>query len=377
MTLSEFILSDTESILAEWEKYATTIHSAANMDTAALRDHAEAILRNIAHDIAQPQTAAQQEAKSKGEGPDHAGDTAAQAHAVGRQLEGFSLTEMVSEYRALRASVIRLWIRKVPSADHRMLDQMTRFNEGIDQALSESIERYSNEIDRSRELFLGVLGHDLRSPLGAMLHAAQYLLGAGKLSGGHAEAASIITRSGTHLQGMISDLLDVTRTRLGQSLPITLAETNAAAVCKEAVDDARAYHPDHAVTFHSAGDVHGSWDAARLRQMLSNLIENAIRYGSAGTPVTVSAIGDADRVVLAVHNEGNPIPEAERGTIFEPLAQGERSAAERKKAGGIGLGLYIARAIAQAHGGSIGVESSQERGTIFAATLPRNRGQHS
>lgn len=373
MKLSDFILSNMEPILGEWEKYAKTISSATGMETAALRDHAEAILKAIAQDIARQQTPEEQEAKSKGQGPEQADDTAAESHASDRQSEGFSLNEMVSEYRALRASVIRLWTRELSLADREALEEMTRFNEAIDQALTQSVARYSARLDRSRELFLGIVGHDLRSPVGAVINYAQYLLRSNDLSGAQAKAASAISRSGTRLRAMISDLLDVARTRLGQSLPLAPAQIDLVPTCEEAIEEAQAYHPERVIALSVSGDLKGTWDEARLRQMLCNLVENAIRHGAADAPVVVSVVGMPLDVSLSVHNEGLPISESARRRIFEPLARGEEDPVNHRRAGSMGLGLYIARAIVQAHGGSIDVESSKEAGTTFTARLPREK----
>ena len=360
-----------EAILAEWEKYAKTIPAAEGLDTAALRDEAAEILKAIARDLEQAQTAEQQQSKSKGQGPNRSGDTASEQHAVDRQTAGFSLNEMVSEYRALRASVIRLWTRDMATADRNTLYEMTRFNEAMDEALTKSIARYSSRLDRSRELFLGVLGHDLRNPLGAVLNSAQYLLHSEGLSGAQTKAASAIWRSGTRLGQMISDLLDVARTRLGQALPIERKQIDLAAICQQAVEEKHAYHPEHSVVLNTSGNLLGMWDEARLAQMISNLLENGIRHGGVGTPVTISAIGETNSVTLIVHNEGNPILDAARERIFEPLTRGEANAADPKKAGGLGLGLYIARSIAVAHGGNIEVDSSADKGTAFTVRLPR------
>lgn len=368
--LAEFILDNLEPILAEWETYARSIPPAAEFDTQALRDHAELMLKAIADDIGQAQSDRQQEQKSKGLAPRAAGDTAAEKHAVGRQSEGFSLSQMVSEYRALRASVIRLWTRKMQSADRDTLYEMTRFNEGIDQALTEATHRYSQRLDHSRDLFLGVLGHDLRSPLGAVLNSAEYLMQCDGLTGPQIKATSTILRSATRIQEMIADLLDVTRTRLGESLPINPGPAELGSICRQVIEEARAYHPEQVISFEASGLLEGTWDEARIGQLVSNLVENAIQYGAADRPVTVSLEGDDDAITLSVHNEGKPIPKPVLRRIFEPLAQHEKKRTTGEQ-GGLGLGLYIASAIVHAHRGSIDVESSSEAGTTFIAQLPR------
>lgn len=371
-TLAEFILGNMEAILADWESYARTLPDAAGLDTLALRDHAKQILQTIAKDVVCPQSADQQEAKSKGLGAVSArGDTAAEEHAVMRQRQGFGLTIMVSEYRALRASVLRLWTREVAFAAEDSFEEMTRFNEALDQALSESVARYSEQLDRSRELFIGVLGHDLRSPLSAVLYAAQYLQSTEDLSGAQSKSVSTILRSGLRLRSMVSDLLDVTRTRLGQSLPIDRRRVDLAKTCREMIDEAQAHHPEHVLRLRTSGELVGDWDEARLFQMLSNLVDNAVRHGAHGRPVTVSANGAADQVTLSVHNEGVPMSEAARHRIFEPLVHAAGSVGvTSNQASGLGLGLYIARAIVEAHGGSIDVRSTQGDGTTFVACFP-------
>src|SRR5688572_18680596 len=156
MVLSEFIVTNLEPILDEWETFAKTIPAAARMDTAALRDDAARILTQIARDMEREQSAGEQEAKSKGKTHRETSDreTGAETHSSARLDSGFDLNEMVSEYRALRATVIRLWTRELSAVDGDALYDLTRFNEGIDQALSESIARYTALNDKSRELFL-------------------------------------------------------------------------------------------------------------------------------------------------------------------------------------------------------------------------------
>jgi signal transduction histidine kinase len=121
--------------------------------------------------------------------------------------------------------------------------------------------------------------------------------------------------------------------------------------------------------FTATGDCHGTWDETRLYQLLSNLVENAIRHGAAAKPVKVEAVGKPDEVQVAVHNDGDPILQSEIRRIFEPMKQAEDTP---KRTEGLGLGLYIARAIATAHHGAIDVESTKETGTTFTVRLPHH-----
>jgi signal transduction histidine kinase len=367
MTLAEFIVRNMELILGEWEKFARTIPAAQGMDTKALRDHAEKMLKAFAHDLVQYQSAEQQAAKSKGKAPEPLckDDTAATAHGTDRFAEGFDLKALVSEYRALRATVTRLWTPEVCSENRET--QLSRFNEAIDQALHESVLRYSDEVNRAREMFLGIIGHDLRTPLGAIQLSAQYLLQTNGLSGDQIKATAVIQRSASRIQKMLSDLLDVTRTRLGGSLPVELKAMDVSHTAKHVAEEAHAFHPTRTVVFTATGDCRGTWDETRLYQLLSNLVENAIRHGATETPVKVEATGKADEVEITVHNDGAPIMQAEIRRIFEPMKQTDDGS---KRAEGLGLGLYIARAIATAHHGAIDVESTKETGTTFTVRLP-------
>src|SRR5688572_6211693 len=161
MSLSDFIEQNMEPILLEWEEFARTVVSAHGLDKEALRDHAEQMLRMMAAQMRGAQSDDEQKSKSRGQAfaAGVLGDTAAQLHANRRFVEGFTLDEMVSEYRAVRASVIRLWVRDHSHEPHGLYE-LIRFNEGIDELLTESVARFSKRLDRARELFMGVLGHD-------------------------------------------------------------------------------------------------------------------------------------------------------------------------------------------------------------------------
>lgn len=372
MLLSDFILENINEILAEWEKFARTIPASIGMDRTALRDEASRILKTIAQDMKRDQSPADQEAKSKGEvlrAPD-AADTGAESHADARLEYGFNLTDIVSEYRALRATVIRLWTRALSTVDGDSLLELTRFNEGIDQAVSESIAHYEAAREHSRELFLGVLGHDLRTPIGVVLMAAEYLLRGGHLTEPQEKAVSQILRSATRIKQMVADLLGVAHIRLGGSLPVDKQPIDLKAECQDVIEEVRALHLQCTLTLNASGDLSVTADSSRIAQLLTNLVQNAIQHGRKGAPITVSVRGESEHIVLKVHNEGSAISESARQRIFDPLVRGEKHD-KPELLGSLGLGLYIAREIAKAHGGSIEVESSDAGGTSFTVLLPR------
>lgn len=367
MTLASFILENIDEILKEWVKFARTLSSASELELEALRDDAEAMLRTVAAQMTSGQSDAQQQAKSHGQEPqnDSGVDSAAEMHGDQRYAHGFTLDELVSEYRALRATVIRLWMRET-SIDERMVYELTRFNEGIDQLLAESVVRFSKQLDRARQLFMGVLGHDLRTDLQLILSCAN---GSERSpSQEHIDEFVLHARAGANnILTMAEDLLDVARTQLGVRLPIEASHMDAALACEEAVQSFQQLHPDAEIRLQIEGDVGGEWDGQRIQQMLKNLVRNAFQHGDPGRAITVSALRGEKNVVFKVHNYGPAIPRALMASIFEPMQQGQ----ERTDRSSAGLGLYIASTVAEGHGGTLSVSSSQEAGTTFTATLPR------
>ena len=375
MRLSEFMLTHREQILSEWDTFARSrLPPTETMDFAAVRDHASGMLDAIAADLNTPESKSEQADKSEGKSdanPDpETPETAAQAHGAARAESGFTVNEMVSEYRALRASVIRLWIDAAGDNPLKDRKDIIRFNEAIDQALAESTERFTQGLDQSKEMFLAMLGHDLRTPLGAIIGSAHVMVNTKEIPERLLKSASLILTSGQRMNALVGDLLDFTRSRLGRGIPIVRAEMDIAKVGRHAVEEIAALHPQRVVNFEATGELHGQWDSARVSQALSNVINNAVQHGSDKTPIHVTLRGDADEVSLAVQNQGPVIPTNQLDKIFDPMhrIEGDKPVAPRDN---LGLGLYIAERIVAAHGGTIGVESSEEKGTTFTIHLPK------
>ncbi|MEW5926245.1 MAG: sensor histidine kinase [Gemmatimonadota bacterium] len=368
-------MANREPILTEWEAFARTCTpAAAPMDIAALRDHADEMLTAIAADLRTHQGKHEQSEKSKGNAPDEAGraDTAAEEHGAGRAASGFTMEQMVAEYRALRASVLRLWTKAEGGLTSADLDDLTRFNEAIDQSLAESVSRYGQNLDQSKDMFLAILGHDLRTPLAAIYTSATFMLDTGELQEPHLTLTTRISASATRTVRMVGDLLDFTRGRLGGGIPIVRDGTNMGKVVHDVVDEMAAAHPRRTLRVEARGEHRGAWDCARISQALSNLVGNALEHGSEETPVTVDLRGDGREVAIAVHNRGPAIPADRLDGLFNPMKVRERSAgaASGGPTGSLGLGLYIAELIVTAHKGRIVVESSEAEGTTFTIHLP-------
>jgi len=376
MRLADFILKNVEPILVEWEAFARTVWPEGKVDSLVMRDHAADILRGTALDMRSSQTATQQSEKSKGTGGSGEAsirvDGASDSHAVERLRSGFKMTALVAEYRALRASVVRLWRESLPEAHLSDLDDLTRFNESIDQSLTEAVRSYTEHVDKARQMFLAILGHDLRNPLSAITLAARMLPMTGKLEPPTAKVAAQISTSASAMGKMISDLLDFTASGLGASMPLSPTVTDLGRLCQDVIDEMRSAHPQHSLHYEQRGDLMGTWDTARLRQVVSNLVGNAVQHGGPASEVNFAVSSDVRTIQMAVRNAGTPIPAEMIPTIFEPLVRGTSPEQQKyRRPGSIGLGLYIAREVVVAHGGRIDVQSSADAGTMFTVSLPR------
>ena len=247
-----------------------------------------------------------------------------------------------------------------------------RCAQAFDRArLLESERRLRVEAERIGELqrlTLGVVGHDLRSPLQAIKMSAAILVQKGDLSSAQAERVVRITRGADRIAAIIRDLLDYTRARQGETLPVDRRDIDLNELCRTIVLEAQSIHPDRDIAFDSSGSCPGAWDATRLGQVISNLLSNALDHGGRACRVRVALAADEAAATITVFNDGTPIPREVQTTIFQPYRRGE--AGERKAGSGLGLGLFIVREIARAHGGDVAVEST-EAGTSFTVRLPR------
>jgi len=378
LRLADFILANTESILLEWERFARSTTPGAAMNRLELRDHAEVILRATVMDMTSAQTPREGSAKSNGHGESGEGslrlDRASAVHGLDRVDSGFDLMEVVSEYRALRDSVVRLWRAEGGAPDANDLDDLTRFNQSIDQSLTESVVTYTRRVDRSRRMFLAILGHDLRNPLSCIMMSTGVVADSANANSQSTEAATQIEASVLVIANLVRDLLDFAGTGLGAAMPLTPASVDMHALCLEVLEEFRIARPFLTTNFQSQGELLGYWDHTRLRQVMSNLIGNAAQHGPREGPITINLKVDGDEVVLSVHNGGSPIRANVLPTIFDPLVRAPLSDSQkRRRPGSIGLGLYIAREIVTGHGGRIDVTSSLEEGTTFVVRLPRSR----
>jgi signal transduction histidine kinase len=231
-------------------------------------------------------------------------------------------------------------------------------------ALAEELRQRSETL-RLNEMFTAVLSHDLRNPLNAILTGA-LLLQRSSDDPAVGEIAARILSSGQRMTRMIEDMLDLTRARLAGGIPLNRSPANFATLVNRVVQEARTTHPDRALEVSVEGDLAGEWDVDRLQQIASNLVGNAVQHGEHTPPIVIRLNGvSSEHVVLSVAN-GGLIPPELLPSIFDPFQSGRHGRGK-----GLGLGLYIARQIAEAHQGTIGVESKPGAGTVFTVRIPR------
>lgn len=379
MRLSDFIVSENESILREWENFAQTLEPAAkNMTSKELRNHAAVLLGIIAKDISTVQTAKEQFEKSRGEEPGEHEDA---GHGIARLESRFTIEQLVSEYRALRSSVLRLWARSAALKSPNDVEDIIRFNEAIDQLLAASVFSFAkakreqdNAESIGRSNFLAMLGHELRNPLAPISTAASVLKKTAEANPIIDKVSNILARQVAHMASLIDDLLDVSRVTRGL-IEIKLEILDIREVIDFAVEqalpkiNARRHNLD--VSTPSKPTIVQA-DKIRATQIFTNLLTNAAKYTPDGGHICLKVTLGHDEVIISVEDNGvgmTPefIPEA-----FNLFAQAERT--PDRSQGGLGLGLALVKTLVELHGGQVSCASEGlGKGSQFTVRLPRNR----
>jgi sigma-B regulation protein RsbU (phosphoserine phosphatase) len=242
----------------------------------------------------------------------------------------------------------------------------------IERKRADEASRREEEAARAatlRETVMGILGHDLSIPLQSIAASADLLLRAEDLALHHSGAVKRIAESSERMADIIGDLLDYAQARLGGGYTLATSEFDLMDVCRQVINENATDHPTRAITLHTKGAAKGRWDRGRMVKVVSKLVANAAHHGRAGSPVKVSVHHDAAHVVLAVHNEGAPIPDDARVRLFEPSYRADPRGGEAST--DLGLGLYIVQQIVLGHHGTIEVRSAEGEGTTFTVRLPR------
>lgn len=356
--LAAAISRHAPEILQAWDTTAASLaHTDRPLDVRQLRDNAAGILARIVRDLCTP------EGPARATGEDDALAAPAQ-HGASRREAGFTLGDTVAEYAALRASVLRICAATVRID----LSQVLAFDAAVDAALALAVRRYETQTKAATDLFLGVLAHEIRNPLGTILNRTELALLTGQTTPGRGMP---VINAARRIQGIVEQTADFTRLQSFGALPMVRKFDDLGVLLAKVVEETLLREPGATIRFEADGDLWGWWDAGRLAQVLSNLLANAITYGSRDSAITVRVWSTPDEAFMSVHNHGAPISPEETARIFDALFRG--GGAERRARAGLGLGLYICREIVRSHGGHLWVESALDAGTRFTARLAREQ----
>ncbi len=279
-----------------------------------------------------------------------------------RMSEGAQALEGEIERREQVENDLRDALRNRSRVEEELRSSLTR--EKLARAQAEASDAF-------KEVFIGILGHDLRNPLNTVLTTTRLMIMRGELPAESQKRLERVVASGVRMERMIAQLLDLARVRLAGGIPISLGENeDVTARVSRVLVEIRAAHPAREVEFRPDSPCVGRVDGDRFEQVVSNLLDNAIAHGDPSKPIRVAVRERGDSVCLSVQNDGSVIPAELMPVLFDPFKRGQ--IAESERTGGLGLGLYIADRIVSAHGGSIDVESSVENGTRFDVCFPRH-----
>lgn len=243
-----------------------------------------------------------------------------------------------------------------------------RFNEAVDQAVAESVAFFHAEVEHWRALLLGVVGHDLRGPLNAVLLTSEVLMHQAAHTSFSPYAESI-ARSAKRMGALLDSLLEYNKASLGMGMVLHRADGDLVKACEDELSLARASLPDREITFRSPAACHLDLDVSRVREALANLVFNAAQHGVPGSPIGVAVDQGPDKVYVSVTNASDPIDPTTLQGLFEPLRQ-RRSERPGRQSRNLGLGLFIVRTIARAHGGDATAEMLDGH-LRFTISLPR------
>lgn len=288
-----------------------------------------------------------------------------------KHREGHVVPMILNAVRIEREGTVVHEIAAYVARDRDRYEQeLVRSRGELQKLVAERTDLHAIAQDRAlvAEQMIGIVSHDLRNPLGAIQMGAA-LLSSQQLPAPQQRVVDRILRATDRASRLIVDLLDFTQARLGRGLATSLAPIALHDVVGDTLEELRLAHPQRALVHERVGEGMCIADGGRLAQLVGNLVSNAVAYGDAEAPITVtSTIGGAS-CSIAVHNAGRPIPAELQATLFEPLTRGHH---EGNAARSIGLGLFIVREIARAHGGTVELRSSLEDGTTFDVSWPQS-----
>jgi len=371
LLISALLRDNKDALLQRWMGRVLEdpkIPAANRLSEPELRDHMPGVIDNIIGALATLEAGGEVEEREV------ISTDQAIHHAQLRFTERYSVAEAIREMSHFRIAVHDLCAEKGAPLNgkssrlvHATIDEDMVT---VARVMELAIARELRSVAEFRERFVGIVGHDLRSPLAAISLGATFLLKISETPDAIRKVVRRIALSADRMTVMINDLLDFTRSRANGGIPINPQPADLDLICRQVIEELQVAHPDRTIELASRSDGAGCWDPDRLAQVVSNLVGNAITYSPPNTRVRVMMHGDAATVTLEVSNEGAPIPPDVMTSIFEPFRRG-RDKANAGRSDGLGLGLFISKTIVDGHHGSLTVDSAAERGTTFTVRLPR------
>lgn len=278
------------------------------------------------------------------------------------RLTRYEAQAVISEYQILRTTIIDVLTQHQVSLS---VYETQIISASIDASIREAVTAFTLAQAAFREQFVATLAHDLRNPLAAASVAAQ-LIPHVKNTAKFDDVTRKITENLDRIDQMIQDLLDTVMFQRGERLSLHPSNFDIADVIREVCEQAEAVH---GARFEMVGkSIIGWWGRDAVKRALENMINNAVKYGFPDTPIRTSFQQYDERMLLSVHNRGDPIPPEQVETVFQVFRRAK--AAKEGDKQGWGIGLPYVRSVAEGHGGSIGLDSSEERGTTFSIDIP-------
>lgn len=358
---SDRLLKNITNILTVWELRTLEEIKAANLqETLALRDSLPEYLKQLAGSLSK--TIDRTEARKRYD--------KAEATRVGKKHGevragsiDYTMDQMILEYHILRQVICDILEEEAPlTTIEREVIVCS-----VEQAVNDAATQFSDTLKELQDHMTHTLAHDLRNPLASAKISAQLIMSKPDKVSICLESSKRIERSIDRIDKMISELLDASRLKAGESSSLEFRELDIDWLVRDVAYELNIGR-ENRVMVDSPGENFGFWNESGLRRMLENLVTNAFKYGRDHSPIKISIMPENKAVTVCVHNEGEPIESNEMSVLFEKFKRA-RSAEDKV---GWGLGLSVVKSMVDAHAGSIAVESEIEKGTSFIIKLPRN-----
>jgi signal transduction histidine kinase len=362
--LADFLRTQRDAIVETWLDAVASLPSATRLGRAVVRNSMPHMIDEVARTLGSEVSLGA------------AVDSVAIAHAKQRFAHGYDLREVITEYQLLRRAIVERYASEARDLEQDVRSHVfavAQLDAILDAAVADAIDGFIVERDRARDLFLSILGHDLRGPLQALLVGCDSMVERSESLGPELvrKMGVRMGASGRRMAMMIHDLLDFTRAHMGGGIPIALGPVDLHDVIDDVVEELSIAHPNRVIevrTSDDGGGLRGEWDRERVAQALANLVGNAIQHGR--DPIVVEGRGRASSIGLEV-SSGGAIDADLVGQIFRPFSRVREVSAGGSAKGGLGLGLYIVAEIARAHGGRVEAAVVDGDRSRFAICLPR------